>query len=126
MQPRRHVPDASEAIRLALDSAADRLQRVAALASCTTPSVIFLFAVSTRRYPASCRAAASKRHKLERCHVFATPVFLRSSPAIALEKSSPMSFGGPGARGRLLVSGPKPRRQEPTVTLDFALTIAKY
>ena len=48
--------------------------RVAALASCTTPSVIFLFAVSTRRYPASCRTATSKRHKIERCRVFATPV----------------------------------------------------
>jgi hypothetical protein len=53
------VTDASEAIRLALDSAADHLQRVAAVASCTTPSVIFLLAVSTRRYPASCRAATS-------------------------------------------------------------------
>jgi hypothetical protein len=68
---------------------------VATLVSYTTPSAIFLFAVSTRRYPASGRAATSKRHKIERCHVFTTLVFLRSSHAIALEKSSPMSFGGP-------------------------------
>jgi hypothetical protein len=100
------VPDTSEAIRLALDSAADRLQRGGG-------ARLVHHAVShfpLRRFSAAIpcilpRGDLKTAKKLMPRFRYAG--FLRNSPAIALEKSSPMSCGGPGASGILLVSGPK-------------------
>jgi hypothetical protein len=126
MKPRQHVLDALETIRLALDSAADCLPRDGGARFLHQAVSHFLFAVSTRRHPASCRAATSKRRKIERCRVFVTPVSCGVRQRSSLKNHRPCRSAGPGARGILPVSGPKPRRREPTVTLDLELTIAKY
>ena len=79
--------------RLALDSAADRLQRGG-------DARLLHHAVShfpLRRFyaalPCILRLGIVKRPKIARCRAFATPVSLQSLPAIALEKSSRMLFG---------------------------------